>query len=139
MILSSGQIEQLLHGNKEWQEWVNPLQTMLATYQINTPERISMFFAQCGHESLNFTVLEENLNYSEKGLNAVFPKYFQKQDVTQSCITAILLLSLLWSMLIVWAMATSLQETDGCGEAVELFNLQDVIITPALLNMLENP
>jgi len=78
MILSSGQIEQLLHGNKEWQEWVKPLQTMLAKYQINTPERISMFFAQCGHESLNFTVLEENLNYSEKGLNAVFPKYFQK-------------------------------------------------------------
>jgi len=78
MILSSGQIEQLLHGNKDWQEWVKPLQTMLAKYQINTPERISMFFAQCGHESLNFTVLEENLNYSEKGLNAVFPKYFQK-------------------------------------------------------------
>jgi putative chitinase len=78
MILSSKQIEQLLHGNKEWQDWVKPLQTMLAKYQINTPDRIAMFIAQCGHESLNFTVLEENLNYSEKGLNAVFPKYFQK-------------------------------------------------------------
>ena len=75
MILSSGQIEQLLHGNKEWQAWEQPLKDILAKYQINTPQRIAMFVAQCGHESLNFTVLEENLNYSAKGLNAVFPKY----------------------------------------------------------------
>jgi|TARA_B110000263_G_scaffold249354_1_gene266717 putative chitinase len=34
--------------------------------------------AQCGHESLNFRVLEENLNYSAKGLNVVFPKYFER-------------------------------------------------------------
>ena len=30
------------------------------------------------HESLNFKVLSENLNYSAKGLNAVFSKYFKK-------------------------------------------------------------
>jgi len=78
MILSSGQIKQLLHGNKEWQAWEQPLKDILAKYQINTPQRIAMFLAQCGHESLNFTVLEENLNYSAKGLNAVFPKYFQR-------------------------------------------------------------
>ena len=78
MILSSGQIEQLLHGNKDWKAWEQPLKDILAKYQINTPQRIAMFIAQCGHESLNFTVLEENLNYSAKGLNAVFPKYFQR-------------------------------------------------------------
>ena len=77
MILSSGQIEQLLHGNKDWKSWEQPLKDILAKYQINTPQRIAMFIAQCGHESLNFTVLEENLNYSAKGLNAVFPKYFK--------------------------------------------------------------
>ena len=78
MILSSGQIEQLLHGNKDWQAWEQPLKDILAKYQINTPQRIAMFVAQCGHESLNFTVLEENLNYSAKGLYAVFGKYFQR-------------------------------------------------------------
>jgi putative chitinase len=78
MILSSGQIEQLLHGNKDWKAWEQPLKDILAKYQINTPQRIAMFIAQCGHESLNFTVLEENLNYSAKGLNAVFGKYFQR-------------------------------------------------------------
>ena len=78
MILSSGQIEQLLHGNKDWKSWEQPLKDILAKYQINTPQRIAMFIAQCGHESLNFTVLEENLNYSAKGLNAVFGKYFQR-------------------------------------------------------------
>ena len=78
MILSSGQIEQLLHGNKDWAEWVKPLQDLLPQYQINTPQRVAMFIAQCGHESLNFRVLEENLNYSATGLNSVFPKYFKR-------------------------------------------------------------
>ncbi len=34
------------------------------------------FFAQCSHESGNFTVYVENLNYSADGLLRVFPKYF---------------------------------------------------------------
>jgi putative chitinase len=34
--------------------------------------------AQCAHESLDFTRLEENLNYSEKALNSVFGRYFGK-------------------------------------------------------------
>jgi len=78
MILSSGQVEQLLHGNKDWEAWVKPLQELLPRYQINTPQRVAMFTAQCGHESLNFRVLEENLNYSADGLNSVFSKYFKR-------------------------------------------------------------
>lgn len=78
MILSDQHLEQLLHGNKEWPKWVEPVQEMLPKYGIDTPDRVAMFFAQCGHESLNFKVLEENLNYSAKGLDAVFPKYFRR-------------------------------------------------------------
>jgi putative chitinase len=78
MTLTDDQIEHLLHGNKEWADWVEPVQTLLPKYEIDTPDRVAMFFAQCGHESLNFKVLEENLNYSAKGLNAVFPKYFKR-------------------------------------------------------------
>ena len=37
-----------------------------------------MFVAQCGHESAGFRVLSENLNYSAKALNTIFPKYFRR-------------------------------------------------------------
>ena len=37
-----------------------------------------MFLAQCAHESRDFTVLRENLNYSTEALLRVFPKYFNK-------------------------------------------------------------
>jgi putative chitinase len=41
-----------------------------------TKNRAVHFFAQCGHESGNFSTFSENLNYSEQGLLATFPKYF---------------------------------------------------------------
>ena len=49
---------------------------LLPKYKIDTPNRIAMFFAQCGHESGEFTITVENLNYSADGLNKIFPKYF---------------------------------------------------------------
>jgi putative chitinase len=45
-------------------------------YGINTERRAAHFISQCAHESGNFRTLEENLNYSEKALNAVFGRYF---------------------------------------------------------------
>lgn len=78
MELSEEQVEALLHGNKDWKDWVEPLNTILPKYEINTAPRIAGFIAQVGHESLNFKVLEENLNYSADGLNKIFPKYFIK-------------------------------------------------------------
>ena len=46
-------------------------------FEIDTPLRISHFLAQCAHESANFELVEENLNYSESGLLKVFGKYFK--------------------------------------------------------------
>lgn len=45
-------------------------------FQINTPLRLAHFLAQCGHESAQFRVVNENLNYSAKGLLGIFKKYF---------------------------------------------------------------
>lgn len=39
------------------------------------------FLGQCHHESAGFTVTTENLNYSEKRLLEVFPKYFNSSNV----------------------------------------------------------
>jgi putative chitinase len=47
-----------------------------AKFGINTPLRLAHFLAQCGHESGGFRLTQENLNYSAKGLNGIFKKYF---------------------------------------------------------------
>jgi len=44
-----------------------------------TNERAAHFFGQCAHETGNFKVFEENLNYSSGGLLKIFPKYFNQQ------------------------------------------------------------
>ena len=74
-------VEDMLKGNKETKEWYDAMVDILPKYDINTPARVAGFVAQCGHESNNFTVLTENLNYSAKALNSIFPKYFVKAGV----------------------------------------------------------
>ncbi|NDB84231.1 MAG: glycoside hydrolase family 19 protein [Alphaproteobacteria bacterium] len=44
-----------------------------------TKERAAHFFGQCAHETGNFKIFEENLNYSSGGLLKIFPKYFNQQ------------------------------------------------------------
>jgi putative chitinase len=41
-----------------------------------TPERAAHFFGQTGHETGEFKVFSENLNYSAAGLKKTFGKYF---------------------------------------------------------------
>lgn len=41
-----------------------------------SPERAAHFFGQCAHETGEFRVFEENLNYSADGLRRIFSKYF---------------------------------------------------------------
>lgn len=57
------------------------LPSVAEKYQICTALRMAHFLAQCAHESRNFRVCEENLNYSLDGLLRVFPKYFNTQNV----------------------------------------------------------
>ena len=45
-------------------------------YYKMTPERAAHFFGQTAHETGNFQLFTENLNYSAKGLLATFKKYF---------------------------------------------------------------
>ena len=47
-----------------------------AKFGITTPLRLAHLLGQCSHESGNFKVLKENLNYSADGLKKIFGKYF---------------------------------------------------------------
>lgn len=66
----------LLNDNPEYFLWFKELLPMLEKYEINTVERVSGFIAQTAHESGNYTIVEENLNYSVEALLRVFPRYF---------------------------------------------------------------
>ena len=52
------------------------MEEILPYYEINTVNRVAGFIAQCCHESNNFRVITENLNYSSKALDSIFGKYF---------------------------------------------------------------
>ena len=66
------------------EKWLQPLLDVFAKYDISTVKRQSSFIGQCAHESGNFKILEENLNYSAKGLMATWPSRFPNIDVAES-------------------------------------------------------
>ena len=75
-ILTLDQLKQMVKGIPYAEEWHEALDQLLPDYEIDTPQRVAAFIAQCAHESGNFRFLRENLNYSAKGLMTTFKKYF---------------------------------------------------------------
>ena len=69
--------EELVHRPDHY-DWYEAMLDILPLWEVDTPERVAMFLAQCGHESGGFRVLSENLNYSAKALDSIFPKYFKR-------------------------------------------------------------
>ena len=75
-LITEAQLAVMIPTNKEVGEWCAALNEMLPKYGITTDKRIAGFISQCAHESMDFRVLEENLNYKEATLLKVFPRYF---------------------------------------------------------------
>jgi putative chitinase len=75
-LLTLDQLTQIIPKNKYHTHWFSVLEQLLPDYDINTPQRIAAFLAQCAHESGNFVFIKENLNYRAATLLKVFPKYF---------------------------------------------------------------
>jgi len=82
-ILTRAQLAQLIPGNPYVDYWYSAMERCLPDYDINTPQRIAMFVAQCAHESGNFRVLKENLNYRAESLMKVWPRHFPSLDVAK--------------------------------------------------------
>ena len=76
MELTKDQLKKLLPKNPYIDNWHSALSQLFPDYNINTSQRIAAFVAQCAHESGNFMVLKENLNYRAPTLRKIFPKYF---------------------------------------------------------------
>ena len=83
MTISQEQLQQILPGNPYLDHWTEALNKILPDYDINTPQRVAAFLAQCAHESGSFTALHENLNYRAVTLRKVFPKYFPNDAIAE--------------------------------------------------------
>jgi len=75
-MITLDQFRRMIPTNREPEVWHPIAVRFFEKYQINTTNRIAGFMAQCGHESGDFRILEENLNYSADALNRVFGRYF---------------------------------------------------------------
>jgi putative chitinase len=74
-------LAQMIPGNPYLDNWYDALCEILPEYEINTPQRVAAFVAQCAHESGGFRLLKENLNYKAASLRRVFPKYFPTDEL----------------------------------------------------------
>lgn len=81
MELTKEQLKQLLPKNPYIDQWHSALSQLLPEYEINTPQRIAAFIAQCSHESGGFLFLKENLNYRAPTLRKLFAKYFPTDEL----------------------------------------------------------
>jgi putative chitinase len=83
MTLTQAQLKQIIPKNPYVDHWHRALSQLLPEYEINTPQRMAAFLAQCAHESGGFTAIKENLNYRAASLRKTFAKYFPTDELAQ--------------------------------------------------------
>ena len=76
-MVNAEQLKQLHIGA----EWVDALNETFARFNLTTNNQKAMFVGQCSHESGNFRLLQENLNYKAATLMKLWPKRFPTLEV----------------------------------------------------------
>src|SRR5687767_14886820 len=74
--LTAPRLQRFLPALADAAGWTDALNPALAQFEITTPPRIAAFLAQVALESMEFSHLVENLNYSAKRLMVVWPRRF---------------------------------------------------------------
>lgn len=69
-------LKQIMPTCQNAADWVEPLNSAMDKFEINTVPRIAAFLAQIAHESGELRLLEENLHYSASRLVQVWPRRF---------------------------------------------------------------
>lgn len=80
-LVTANQLQRIMPRMRDTNEWAVVLNATLPKYEITTKERLACFLAQCAHESAQFNVLVENLNYSSSALRSVFGRHFLTETV----------------------------------------------------------
>ena len=83
MQITVEQLSQIIPGNPYTQQWCDALNLLLPDYEIDTPKRVAAFIAQCAHESGNFRMLKENLNYRAESLMRTWPRHFPTIEIAR--------------------------------------------------------
>jgi putative chitinase len=81
MQITREQLAQIIPKNPYIDQWVSALNQLLPDYEINTPQRVAAFIAQCAHESGYFVFLKENLNYRAESLMRTWPRHFPTIEI----------------------------------------------------------
>jgi putative chitinase len=81
--ITEQQLQSCLPSNRSVSAWYPIVATTLTKYSITTLNRVAAFLAQTAHESMDWNILQENLNYSENGLLVTFGKYFNSTTAAQ--------------------------------------------------------
>ena len=79
-MVNKEQLEKLHIG----EEWLDGLNATFEKFDITNPLRKAAFIGQCAHESGNFKLLTENLNYRAEALQKLWPKRFDATKA-QAC------------------------------------------------------
>ena len=79
------QLKEIVPNNPYIEHWYEAFCEILPDYDIDTPQRVAAFLAQCAHESGGFKAIKENLNYRPATLVTLFKKYFDLETATRYC------------------------------------------------------
>lgn len=75
-MIKAEHIKKICPNNKNPEQIADALNKVLPDYGITTKKQIAHFIGQTAHESGEYNILKENLNYSAEGLCKVWPKRF---------------------------------------------------------------
>ena len=76
MNFTAAQLKRILPNNRDITKLHESMVKIFPKYGIVNLERTAFFIGQCAHESGQFNLMTENLNYSAAGLLNTFKKYY---------------------------------------------------------------